>query len=381
MSNDTLRISDVNDVLTALPKVNENANFWMIRANKGQYYTDFVTGQYVGIEYDEISLKESQDKSNEELSKIFRERKPKDAEGRKIPDGTYTSWIGQLKRFGNEIQPGDYVLVPSIASERFSLGVVLGRPYELNENQLDDINSEQIEGRKKSSYKKRIKIQFLRSFNRSEADPALYKMIYTQTTVSKINKYAPYILRAVFDAYVSGNKVYLTFPVTEKEDIKARPYTAFTYNLTESYVALDPKADPIIKNNVQSAGVVQLILAGSLLVGLFGIAWVVLRSKNGFTTEINFLKGKFKLKKEDNRIITERVKDAQSEREIREKDADSARNIREQQAEDEHLRRMIKMAEMMNAADIPMDKIKAYIPSELKEAVKKAATPDDENQE
>lgn len=381
MSNDILHIADVNDVLTALPKVDEDATFWMIRANKGEYYTDFVTGQYVGIEYDEISLKESQEKSNEELSKLFHERKPQDDEGRKIPDGTYTSWIGQLKRFGNEIQPGDYVLVPSIASERFSLGVVLGEPYELSKGQLDDINSEQVEGRKRSSYKKRIKIQFLRSFNRSEADPALYKMIYTQTTVSKINKYAPYILRAVFDAYVSGDKVYLTFPVTQKEDIKARPYTTFTYNLTESYVALDPEADPVIKNNVQSAGVVQLVLAASTLVGMFGIAWVILRSKNGFTSEVNFLKGKFKLKKEDDRIITERVKDAQADRKIKEKDANSARNIREQQAQDEHLKRMIKMAEMINKSNIPMDKIQADIPSELKEAVKKAATPDDKNQE
>lgn len=371
MNNDILHISDVNDILTSLPKVDADTTFWMVRANKGEYYTDFVTGQYVGIEYDEISLKESQEKSNEELSKLFHERKPKDNDGRKIPDGTYTSWIGQLKRFGNEIHPGDYVLVPSPSSERFSLGVVLGAPYELTSDQLNDINSEQVEGRKKSTYRKRIKIQFLRSFNRSEADPALYKMIYTQTTVSKINKYAPYILRAVFDAYVSGGKVYLTFPVTQKEDIKARPYTSFTYHLTESYVALDPNSDPIIKNNVQSAGVVQLILDLAPYAGVFGIIWVLIKAKTGFQIDVNLFKGKFKLTKEDKGIVAERIKDAQSKR-----------SIAEQKAEDEHLKRLIEVIDMANKAKIPMDSIKADVPSELKEAVKKADNPDaDDDQE
>ncbi|WP_436704599.1 hypothetical protein [Lactiplantibacillus plantarum] len=366
--NNVLQISDVNDVLTALPKVDADATFWMIRANKGEYYTDFVTGQYVGIGYEEITLQESQENSNDNLSELFHDRKPKDNEGRPIPDGTYTSWIGQLKRFGNEIHAGDYVLVPSIASERFSLGVVLGEPYEITQDKLNSINSELIPGRKKSPYKKRIKIQFLRSFNRSEADPALYKMIYTQTTVSKINKYAPYILRAVFDAYVSGNKVYLTFPITQKEDIRARPYTAFTYYLTESYVALNQDSDPIIKNNVQSAGIVQLIIDVAPYAGLFGTIWVLLKAKTGFQIDVNVFKGKFKLTKEDNEIVAERIENSKSKR-----------AIAEQKAEDEHLKRLLKMLEIANKANIPMDSIKADVPSELKEAVKKAAKPDDDN--
>ncbi|VDG20668.1 hypothetical protein [Lactobacillus parabuchneri] [Lactiplantibacillus mudanjiangensis] len=369
MSKDNaLQISDVNDILTALPKVDADTTFWMIRANKGEYYTDFVTSQYVGIGYEEITLQESQNNSNDNLSKLFHDRKPRDDEGRKIPDGTYTSWIGQLKRFGNEIQAGDYVLVPSIASERFSLGIVLGEPYELTPEQLKDINSELIPGRKKSPYRKRIKIQFLSSFNRAEADPALYKMIYTQTTVSKINKYALYILRAVFDAYVSGNKVYLTFPVTQKEDIRARPYTAFTYFLTESYVALNQESEPIIKNNVQSAGIVQFIIDLAPYAGLFGMIWVLLKANTGFQIEVSVFKGKFKLTKEDKGIVAERIEDSKSKR-----------TINEQKAEDEHLKRLLKIIELANKADIPMDSIKADVPSKLKEAVKKAAKPDDEN--
>ncbi|MFD1455188.1 hypothetical protein ACFQ44_05745 [Levilactobacillus lanxiensis] len=375
--NDSIQITDINDIITALPNVDENATFWMIRTNQGDYYTDFITGQYVGIGYDEISLKETQEKTNDQLSALFHDSKPEDKDHRKIPDATYTTWVGQLKRFGNEIKAGDYVLIPGTSSNRFSLGVVLGLPYELSAKELEEINSEKIEGRTRSPYKKRLKVQFLKSFNRSEADPALYKMIYTQTTVSKIDKYAPYILRAVFDAYISGNKMYLTFPVTEKKDIKALPYTSFTYHLAESYAAIDENSEAIIKSNVQSAGIVQLILTVSVAAGMFGLAWVLFKSKTGFQIDVNLLKGKFKLKKEDERIVVQRIKDAQSARDLKEQSAQLDMDIKKQEANDAHLKRMAKMAEIISDSGDSMEKIKAEVPSELREAIKKATLPTD----
>lgn len=378
-SNNSIQITDINDIITALPNVDENATFWMIRTNHGDYYTDFITGQYVGIGYDEITLKETQEKTNEELAIMFHERKPEGKDHREIPDATYTTWVGQLKRFGNEIKAGDYVLIPGISSDRFSLGVVLGLPYELSAKDLDEINSEVIEGRNRSPYKKRLKVQFLRSFNRSEADPTLYKMIYTQATVSKIDKYAPYILRAVFDAYVSGNKMYLTFPITEEKNIKALPYTSFTYHLAESYAAINEDSEAIIKSNVQSAGIVQLILDVSVGSGLFGLAWVLFKSKTGFQIDVNILKGKFKLKKVDERIVVEKIKDAQSARDIKKQKAKLDMEIKKQEAYDDHLKKMVKMANSINDSGDSMEKIKAEVPSELKEAIQKATLPNDHN--
>lgn len=83
-SNNSIQITDINDIITALPNVDENATFWMIRTNHGDYYTDFITGQYVGIGYDEITLKETQEKTNEELAIMFHERKPEGKDHREI---------------------------------------------------------------------------------------------------------------------------------------------------------------------------------------------------------------------------------------------------------------------------------------------------------
>lgn len=352
-----LTIESVTDILSALPQINSEANFWMVRANHGEYYDDFNIRGYIGVGYDELSLDEIQSNTNEKLTSLLQERKPKDKNGKPISSGTYTKWVGQLKRFALEIKPGDYVLVPSTASKHFSFGVVVEKPYEITSKDLNDL--ENVVGRKNSPYKKRIDVRFLKQFTRSSADPALYKMIYTQTTLSNINKYSEYILRAVYDAYVSDNNVYFTFPVRQKEDIGAIPYTNFTYNLIGSYSAIAPEDKPIIRNNVQSAGIVQLILGLSISAGIFGLVYVVLKSKKGFSIDINFKNGKFKFSKENDGVVVQRIKDAEADR-----------TIRIEKANDEHLERLVDLA---NKAAMPMEEIQATISQELINATKKVA--------
>lgn len=367
LKTEHFKIDDVSSILTSLPKINEGSTFWMIRANSGKYYSDFVMGQYVGIEYNEISLSDAHNLTIEQLKKLFKTKKPTDSEGHEIANGTYTSWAGQLYRFVNEVKSGDYVLVPSASSERFSLGIVVGEPYELTDSQINNINSEKIEGRERSPYKKRLNVQFLRSFNRSEADPKLYKMIYTQNTLSKINKYSPFILRACFDSYVMGNDVYITFPVTKIENIPAVPYTTFTYQLTKSYSEVNPNKNPVIKSNVQSQGIVQLILELSTGVGFFGFLWVMLRSEKGFTVDIEIFKCKFRFTKEDSGIVAQRIKNEETDR-----------KIKEQEAQDEHVQKLVNL---LNQSQQPMDEIEAEVSKELKDAVKKATTPIDDEEE
>lgn len=352
-----LLIDNLNDVATALPNISSNANYWLIRAQGGEYFDDFIANQYAGVGFNEVSLEEVLNSSNEELRDLFAKRKPNKANGSKIAAGTYTSWVGQLRRFTTEIVPGDYILVPSQSSERFALGIVIGSPYELTDDQVASL--ENVAGRNNSPYKKRIKVQFLKQFSRSKADSALYRMIYTQQTLSNINKYAPFILRASYDAYVSNNQIFLTFHVSQKTDIAGRDYTGFTYNLVEAHAVLDPEHDGIIKSNVQSEGDVQLILAITPMVGIFLLALVALRSKKGFTLKAKLGKDhSIEFTKEDDSVVAQRVKDAESERQIN-----------EQKAFDEHLQ---KMSELLNKSGEHMDKIDVMISTELDQATKKA---------
>ncbi len=354
---DELLIDNLNDITTALPNISSTANYWLIRAQGGDYFDDFIANQYAGVGFDEVSLEEVSNSSNEQLRDLFAERKPTKANGSKIASGTYTSWVGQLRRFTTEIAPGDYILVPSQSSERFALGIVIGAPYEMTDDQISSI--EKVAGRINSPYKKRIKVQYLKQFSRSKADSALYKMIYTQQTLSNINKYAPYILRASYDAYVSNNQIFLTFHVGQKTDVSGRDYTGFTYNLVEAHAELEPEQEVVIKSNVQSEGDVQLILAITSMVGIFLLALVTLRSKKGFSLKVKFGKdNSIEFTKEADSIVAQRVEDAKSER-----------KIKEQKAFDEHLK---NMSELLNKSGQHMEKIDAMISTELDQATKKA---------
>ncbi|QBO37241.1 hypothetical protein EQG49_12620 [Periweissella cryptocerci] len=361
---ETLQINDLSDIISSLPSINSDATYWFIRAQSGDYFTDFVTNQYVGIGFDEISLADVKNTASDKdkLKIMFQEKKPKDSKGNAIPVGTFTSWVGQLTRFANDIKPGDYVLVPSKSSERFALGVVTGDPFEITKQQLEEIPV--VQGRQNSPFLKRLKVQFLKQFNREQADPALYRMIYTQQTLSKINKYIPYILRAAYDAYVSNNQLYLTFHVNQKEDINGRAFTGFTYNLVEAYGELIPDSDPIIKSNVQSEGDVQLVLAIAPVVGLLLLTLIVLHSKKGFTFKAMLGKDHgIELTKEDDGVVGQRVKGAETKR-LNE----------ELEAKDAHIARMLEFA---NKAGMNMDSIQASISKELSEAIKKASEPNE----
>lgn len=313
MSSIVKTIENPSEIITSLPTINPDSNYWLVRAQSGVFFDDFIANQYVGVGFDEVTLNDVQTKSKEQLLDIFNSKKPKDDNGNPIPKGTYTSWIGQVSRFSNEIRPGDYVLVPGISSSKFALGVVTGTPFELSVDELS--NMETVANRKNSPYRKRIKVQFLKQFNRDEADPALYKMIYTQQTLSNINKYSNYILRASFDAYMLNNQLYLSFKVRQKADINAQSFTGFAYNMTKILSGPnDEQKSPIIKSNVQSQGVIQFILDNSYWLGPSLLFLVMVYSPKG----IHVKWGNFELTKEDDKVIAQKLKNEETDRKIKE---------------------------------------------------------------
>lgn len=52
---------NVDQVMENLPSLDTNVNYWLFRANGGQYYDDFNSGNYIGIGWDKISLKYLED--------------------------------------------------------------------------------------------------------------------------------------------------------------------------------------------------------------------------------------------------------------------------------------------------------------------------------
>lgn len=271
---------DVQEFLNDLPHLDSNSNYWLVRANGGDYFTDFNLNSYIGIGWNEITLDDIQESnnSNEQLKAIILDKYPhivsntefsedlldEDDSDKELDMPIYkvghlttrqlSSTVGQLLRFTNDMNINDFVVVPSENSEQFIVGKITSTPFEETKKHLDTLASESG-NYKHSSFLKRIKVNWLGRFSREDADTALYKMIYSQHAISNIDSYSPYINRAIFDAYVlDGDELHLTYHVTQETNIEAKLLGQFIYQYSEMYELLSESNDLKIKVNIQSKG-------------------------------------------------------------------------------------------------------------------------------
>lgn len=219
----------VEVVKKEIPILDSTIDYWLVRANSGEYYTDFNLNGYIGIGWNEITLKDIQESENDsnKLKGILKDKLTFSDE-EEPSENKYGITAGQLLRFVNNIKKNDIVVVPSEGSERFLVGKVAGPLYELTKQQIEEYKNDEI-SHSRSNYAKRWKVHWLGWFNRSDADSALYKMIYSHTTLSNINEYKPFINRALFPCYIEDEKLFISYHVTEEKDIQGAYLGQFVY--------------------------------------------------------------------------------------------------------------------------------------------------------
>lgn len=245
-----------DEVIKTIPTINSSSDYWLVRSNSGEFFTDFNINSYIGIAWNEISLDDIKSAKNDsETLKNTLRKKLKTDNDHEISEQSYGSIAGQLLRFVNKIKVNDIVVVPSERSERFIVGKVISEPYE--ENNIS--NENETEDYHKSNYKKRIQVRWINRFNRSDADSALYKMIYTHNTLSNINEYKAFINRALYRYYIEDDKLYISFKVTESDNISSESLGQFIYQYSLLNRMLFPDNKLDVKTNVQSPGDIEFI--------------------------------------------------------------------------------------------------------------------------
>lgn len=166
---------------TPLLSFDPNINFWILRAEGGKYYDDFIDDNYIGIRYNKVTISDLvtlQNKSDIVISEnvvrdLYREKY--DPLGEKEMDRStkqrLTQHAKQTYMFMFGMKDGDVVFVPSKRSEYFAVGFINGDPY--------DENPKRIQARKKhapenglnfaiSNYVKRRKICWVSTIRREE---------------------------------------------------------------------------------------------------------------------------------------------------------------------------------------------------------------------
>lgn len=289
MSQSDLNIVNTDNILNYVPKIDSDSTYWLVRTDGGKYYDDFFKNNYIGIRWNKISLSFLKNNVNnsEHIIKKLSEEYTIDSHGEPYKKQTYTSWANQLVRFVDEIKENDTILIPNSGSKKFMVGYVVGETFEEKEN--DDSSNEKSDliiddEYPISNFNKRYRIEWIGSFSRDAADAKIYRMINTHHAITNINEYKPYINRALFDCYQEGSKIHLTFNINQNDDLNAESFLSFLNSLVSlaNMQEASNKNNALLKTNVQSPGIVEIIIdsAGS---GIFlFLIYLVLNKKSQF---------------------------------------------------------------------------------------------------
>jgi restriction system protein len=263
------------NLLDFIPQIPTDQQYWFVRTNSGDYYDDFVNEGFIGIGWNKITFEDFN--INRPLGDVVKERYPDTIK--------YNHVAKQIDTFSRGIKKGDIVLIPSTKSTFIHFGIVQdNEAYEEEEIpvELEDIdNHPELEFNFEGvcPYKKRRRVNWIDVKKRDKLDPQLYRLIYSQQTITDAKPYSVFIERALYDFFIKGDKCHMVLHVERKGDIKGNhlvPFMADILNIANSN--LEENEDGVdLKVRVQSEGTIELIgliptiiFASVAIVGILG---------------------------------------------------------------------------------------------------------------
>ncbi len=255
-----------------IPEVPNDTRYWIIRTNGGEYYEDFILHGYISISWDYISLNTLYNKSEDEIKRLIEvyekisSSELDDDESDGTTKGKITSILNKINRFVFEIDKDDIILIPSKNSDRVTIARVIGEAYEtenyvegyLKENPTTEITP--------CPYKKRRKIEVLKSITKNKMDIYLAKGFNSQHALSNMDEYAPYINRTIYGIYSKNNELHTTLHaghpngLTLKELVKLSTYIEqASCSIAEQCEIPFDSSQIEVKLNIHSPGLIELI--------------------------------------------------------------------------------------------------------------------------
>jgi restriction system protein len=330
-------MSDLNQQLTAfidkIDSIPNNKKYWLIRTESGNYFESFNSFNYVAINYEDITYKKVYDlKKNSINEKNFKENL-KLLVSKTYPERQSGLITNQILKFLYEIKKGDVIIIPSENSEFVSFGEILN-------NELL-VHSESMFNSSGCNYTKRKAVKWLKTINRKQLDPYLFKTFQAHQAINNITNYASIIERSLGDFYKIDNEISLVFNVKKETNIKAKDLLYFgtdLLKLVEDFVDennLDfDTSDIEVKINVNSEGKIQFLSNSGKNLLLLGLISLVIIGVNGGGLKID--RPEFKLDLTTNGLIISisDYLDKKQDREMKERLFNNAKSLEIKTPED-----------------------------------------------
>lgn len=305
--NSTLDFLEQGKILE-IPK---DTKYWLVRADGGRYYNDFLLNNFIAISDDEITLDAINEfpQLNTEIGRTI--------EGYKsLYQEKYEDWNNQqiahaasrTLKFIEEIKENDIVVVPSHRSTTFIVGIVVGDTYESTGTE-----SEVPIHYHTCPYLKRRKVHWIKEVPRSAISEKMYWILSSHQSILSLDEHAEYIDKLLAPIYIKNGFCYGALNVNKKKGVTSSEWLKL-YNVIE-----DVKEDSskiIVKSNVQSPGYIEIL---SELANLPKVVSIILLLSGGLFGKIKlggievqgvipYFFGNGKLERERMRLENENMK-------------------------------------------------------------------------
>ncbi len=266
---------DFEKIIKNIPVVNDNVNYWIVRANGGKLYNQFLSNKKIAMGSNYITpekIKSFPIKKEDFLKTITPIIKPyiRPEILRRTATDFYT--------FYHELKENDIVIIPNESNQKLSIGQVLdSEPTEFvfkqtkkNESTCDRIHSVSVKWlTEKSIYKLN--------------NPHLISLLCTaQNEIKYAGEYKNNINCVLYDFFIQEKTGYFIINVNTKKSIEAKTFFklfAELFELTEKFPNGNFSKDDInLRVNLNSPGQVilsskdikKLIVLGMILVSFSG---------------------------------------------------------------------------------------------------------------
>lgn len=226
-------LEDLTNEISVIPA---DKKYWLIRTQSGSLYESFIENNFVGIDREELSIRELadlkakfpdiKDFQNEIKKSVARFYKGKNEQD-DVPQQRIGLVSGQIFNFYSNVKSGDIVIIPSEDSHHISFGVVtesfIAEFTEEEKRKFEDLSIPFLNKR----------VRWLSEFRRKSLDPNIFRMFTAHHAINNVTRYADTIERTLRDLYILDDMAHLIVNVQQTDDIKAKDLFGMGYSLME----------------------------------------------------------------------------------------------------------------------------------------------------
>jgi len=261
------------DFAKYIPDVPDGTRYWLVRTQAGALYHSFIRQSMIAVGYPELTVEYLRSLSaTSDFARIEALRewiKTEDPENERPGLGAR-----QVNDFCYVMKRGDFVIIPSAGSERFSVGRIVDD--KVSQEQVMIVTGDEPPTPYTGFFKIR-KVQWMGVSGGRSIDANVYLMFNNHQAVTSVDDYAEFINPLVFSMFTRNGKLHLVLRIRRTSDISAGSLFRTLADILElsDHIAEDVKVDERSSSvnaraYVRSPGIIEFIGPGLEILFIIG---------------------------------------------------------------------------------------------------------------